>query len=373
MEKRDYYEVLGLSQNASDSDIRKAYRRLAMKYHPDRNVDNSAEAEEKFKEVREAYDVLKDSQTRASYDQFGFAGVDGSSSFGAGVDGFSDFFGDVFSDFFGGGRRSRRPQTGSDLRFSMELDLEESASGVEKKLQIPNLESCDTCDGSGAKPGTKPTACPTCNGHGQVRTQQLGFTLQQTCPQCHGSGEVISDPCTDCGGQGRVQTETLISVQIPAGIDDGNQVRIAGKGQAGPRGVPPGDLYVQVRLREHSIFVRDGDNLYIEMPVSFKTAALGGELEIPTLQGRAKLNVPPETQTGKRVRLRGKGIKNVRTHQPGDMICKLVVETPVALTLKQKSLLDEFDALVSKGGARHNPHKTNWARKIKSFWDKLAA
>lgn len=373
MEKRDYYEVLGIDRSASDSDIRSAYRRLAMKYHPDRNNDDPNGAEERFKEVQEAYDVLKDSQNRSNYDRFGFAGVDSNAHAHASAEGFSDFFGDIFSDFFGGARQSRRPRTGSDLKFTMDLNLEEAAFGVEKEIRIPTYEGCDPCEGTGARAGTSASTCPTCHGRGQVRTQQLGFTLQQTCPQCHGRGEVITDPCPNCNGQGRVHTTRNISVKIPAGIDDGNQVRLSGQGEAGPQGVPPGDLYVQVNLLRHSIFARDGDDLHCEMPISFKTAALGGTLEVPTLEGRAKLKVPPETQTGKRMRLRGKGIANVRSGQPGDLICQLVIETPVSLTPKQKGLLDEFEELVAKGGSRHCPHSSRWTRKIKSFWDKLAA
>ncbi len=372
MSKRDYYEVLGIQKGAPEADIKKAYRRLAMKYHPDRNPDD-ASAESRFKEAKEAYEVLSNSEMRSRYDQFGFAGVEQGSAGFQGAEGFGDIFGDIFSDIFGSGRRSRQQARGADLQYNLDLDLEDAAHGLDREIKVPTMVGCDDCGGNGSRRGTSPSTCGTCGGHGQVQMRQMGFTLQQTCPQCHGRGSIITDPCRACSGHGRVKETNRISVKIPAGIDDGDQVRVAGKGEAGPNGVAPGDLYVRIRLREHSIFARDGDHLYCEMPVSFAIAALGGSLEVPTLEGRAKITVQPETQTGKTMRLRGKGVKNVRTRAIGDLYCRLIVETPVGLTSQQKQLLSEFDNLLDAGGAKHNPRANNWTRKIKSFWDKLAA
>ena len=374
MAKRDYYEVLGVQRDAGDDEIKRAYRRLAMKYHPDRNQEDTA-AEARFKEAKEAYKVLGDSETRARYDRFGHEGLEGmaGAGFSGGAEGFGDIFGDIFSDIFGSSRRSSRQAQGASLRYTLDLDLEEAVRGVEKEIRVPRLVGCDECSGSGARRGSVPIACGTCGGHGQVRIQQLGFSLQQTCPKCHGKGTIVTDPCNKCDGHGRVQETTRLSVKVPAGIDDGDQVRLAGKGEAGSGGVAPGDLFVQIRLRQHSIFEREGDNIYCEIPISFATAALGGTVGIPTLDGRANLKVQAETQTGKIMRLRGKGIQNVRTREEGDLFCKLIVETPVGLTGKQKSLLGEFDELVAKGGARHMPSVSNWAQRIRTFWDKLAA
>ncbi len=377
MSKRDYYEVLGIQKNASESDIKQAYRRLAMKYHPDRNQDNLEEAEAKFKEAKEACEVLMDTDARARYDRFGHDGLEGfaASGFsGAGGAGFGDIFGDLFSDIFGGGRQSSRQAQGANLKYALDIDLEDAVHGVETEINVPRMVGCDGCDGTGARRGSRPGTCGTCGGHGQVRMQQLGFTLQQTCPACHGQGTVITDPCPKCDGQGRMHETTRLAIQIPAGIDHGNQIRIAGKGEAGRAGVAPGDLYVQIRIRPHSIFQRDGNDIYCEVPISIGTATLGGTVEVPTLDGRANLKVRPETQSGKVVRLRGKGIRNVRAaSEIGNLFCKLVVETPVGLTGKQKALLKEFDELIEKGGARHSPNQNNWTQRIKSFWDRLAA
>lgn len=375
MSKRDYYETLGVAKGASESDIKQAYRRLAMKYHPDRN-QNDAEAESRFKEAKEAYDILGNPEKRSRYDRFGFAGVENSNSGFHTTEDLNDIFGGIFSDFsdiFGSGRRSSRPAQGSHLRYSMELELEEAVNGVEKEIRVPTKVVCESCSGSGAKKGTSPQTCSTCNGRGQVQMQQLGFSLRQTCPQCHGAGTIITDPCHDCNGHGFVQKSVFLSVQVPPGIDHGDQVRIAGKGEAGPNGAPPGDLYVQISLRRHSIFERDGDDLYCKMPISITTATLGGTLELPTLDGRAKIKIQPETQTGKVMRLRGKGVRNVRSRAVGDLYCKLVIETPVSLTAKQKALLKELDDSLEQGGARHNPRLSNWSRRIKLFWDKYAA
>ncbi len=372
MAKRDYYEVLGVSKNASEADLKKAYRRLAMKHHPDRNQDNPSQAEARFKEAKEAYDVLSDSNLRARYDQFGHDGIEGMPGGFASEAGFEDIFDGIFSDIFGSRRRARQAQA-SNLRISLTLDLEEAVNGAERQVSVPRMVVCKTCDGNGAKPGTRPTRCSHCGGSGQVRMQQLGFTLSQTCPSCRGTGSVVRDPCGDCNGQGRVQETTKLSVQIPAGIDDGNQIRLSGKGEEGPQGMQPGDLFVEIRIRKHSIFTRDGDDLYCEVPVSFAVAALGGTEEIPTLDGRANLKIRPETQTGKMMRLRGKGVRNVRSGEPGDLFCRLIVETPVNLDSRQRELLAEFDTLVKRGGETHTPGVFSWTRRIKSFWEKLAA
>jgi molecular chaperone DnaJ len=381
MAKRDYYEVLGVSKNASEADLKKAYRRAAQKYHPDRNPDNK-EAEEKFKECKEAWEVLSDSQKRAAYDQFGHAGVDPSMGGGYGPAGagagasFSDIFGDVFGDIFGGARGGagggQRVYRGSDLRYNLELSLEDAVAGTTVKIRVPTLVVCDSCGGSGAKKGSSPTTCTTCGGHGQVRMQQGFFSLQQTCPRCHGQGTIITDPCQSCHGKGRIQERKTLSVKVPAGVDTGDRIRLAGEGEAGEAGGPPGDLYVQVHVREHPIFHREENHLYCEVPISFVTAALGGELEVPTLDGRVNLKIPPETQTGRMFRMRGKGVKPVRGGPTGDLICKVAVETPVKLNRRQKELLKEFAAEVEEGGGRHSPQHTSWLDGVKKFFDDLA-
>jgi len=378
MSKRDYYEVLGASRNASEAELKKAYRRAAQKYHPDRNPDNR-EAEEKFKECKEAYEVLTDSRKRAAYDQFGHAGVDpsmgggGYGPAGAGA-GFSDIFGDVFGDIFGGargGRGGQRVYRGSDLRYNLELSLEDAVAGTEVKIRVPTLVSCEVCGGSGAKKGSEPKTCTTCNGHGQVRMQQGFFSLQQTCPHCHGSGTVISDPCSTCHGKGRVQERKTLSVKVPAGVDTGDRIRLAGEGEAGENGGPPGDLYVQVQVKPHPIFRRDENNLYSDVPIGFVTAALGGELEVPTLNGRVTLKIPPETQTGRMFRMRSKGVKPVRGGPVGDLICRVNVETPVNLTRRQKELLQEFSGEMDQSGSHHNPQASSWLDGVKKFFDGL--
>lgn len=372
MSKRDYYEVLGVNKNASDAELKKAYRRLAMKYHPDRNPDD-AEAEAKFKEAKEAYEVLQDANKRARYDQYGHAGVDPSmGGAGAGAGGFGDIFEDVFGDIFGGGggrRSGNRAYRGSDLQYNLELSLEEAVFGTEQDIRIPTAEKCDTCNGSGAKKGTTPQTCGTCNGQGQVRMQQGFFSVQQTCPECHGRGSVIKDPCPDCRGQGRVERQKTLSVKIPMGVDTGDRIRLTGEGEAGLNGGPAGDLYVQVHVKSHDLFERDGDNLYCQVPIGFTTAALGGELEVPTLEGNVTLKIPAETQTGKKFRLRGKGVKSVRSASMGDLICSVVVETPVNLTKEQKELLEALDKTMDEGGKRHSPREHSWVDKAKSFVD----
>ncbi len=372
MSKRDYYEVLGVNRDASADEIKKAYRKLAMKHHPDRNPDNKA-AEEKFKELSEAYEVLSDADKKAAYDRYGHAGVD--PSMGArggqqGFDGFADAFSDIFGDIFGGRAGGGRSNVyrGADLRYNLEISLEEAARGSEKTIRIPTVEECGTCHGTGAKPGTQPQTCTTCNGAGQVRVQQGFFSIQQTCPKCHGTGRVIPDPCTTCRGAGRVKGHKTLEVKIPAGIDEGMRLRHAGHGEPGVNGGPSGDLYVEIHIRQHPVFQRDGDDLHCEMPISFTTAALGGEIEIPTLDGMARLKIPPETQSGRAFRLRGKGIRNVRSHAQGDLMCHVVVETPVRLTERQKELLREFEEVSSGDVDRHNPKAKSWMDKVKDFF-----
>jgi molecular chaperone DnaJ len=376
MAKRDYYEVLGINRDAADDEIKKAYRKLAMKFHPDRNPDNP-KAEEQFKEAKEAYEILSDKQKRGAYDQFGHAGVDpsagGAGMGGAGMGGFADAFSDIFGDIFGGGRAGggggrSNVYRGADLRYNLEVSLEDAARGSETRIRIPTMAECESCHGSGAKKGTEPKTCPTCGGHGQVRMQQGFFSIQQTCPKCHGTGRYVADPCASCHGAGRVKQHKTLSVKIPSGIDEGDRIRLSGEGEPGVNGGPPGDLYVQIHLKAHAVFQRDHDDLHCEMPVSFTTAALGGEIEIPTLDGVAKLKVPAETQTGKVFRLRGKGIKGVRSIGHGDLLCHVVVETPVSLTDRQKELLKEFDEISRGNSARHNPKAQGWMDRVKDFF-----
>jgi len=373
MAKRDYYEVLGVAKNASEAELKKAFKRLAMKHHPDRNPDDQS-AEEKFKEAKEAYDVLSDSQKRAAYDQFGHAGVEGGAGgfggFGAGGASFSDIFGDVFGDIFGGGRGGGpRVRRGADLRYNLELSLEEAVHGTTVKIRVPSTKECSDCGGSGARKGTSPVKCGTCDGIGQVRMQQGFFSLQQTCPNCRGTGEIIKDPCPNCHGQGRVQEQKTLSVKVPPGVDNGDRIRLSGEGEAGDKGAPPGDLYVQIAVKPHAIFERDESDLYCEVPISFVTATLGGELEVPTLEGRVKLKIPAETQSGKLFRLRGKGVKSVRGGPAGDLICRVAVETPVNLSNKQKELLREFEAALT--GDKHRPKESSWLDGVKKFFDDL--
>jgi molecular chaperone DnaJ len=377
MSKRDLYEIIGVAKEASQDDIKKAYRKLAMKHHPDRNPDDKS-AEEKFKEVQMAYDILSDEEKRAAYDRYGYAafeqGGGGPGGFGAGAGGasFSDIFGDVFGDIFGGGGGGRGrggPQRGADLRYTLEISLEDAVKGTKVQIKVPKLETCGTCEGSGAKKGSSPVSCTTCKGQGQVRIQQGFFTLQQTCPACRGAGKTIKDPCPDCRGQGRVQKSKTLSVTIPAGVDSGDRIRLAGEGEAGPMGGPNGDLYVQVSVSAHEFFDRDGNDLHCEVPISFVDASLGGELEVPTMDGRVKLKIPPETQTGKSFRVRGKGVPNVRGGGQGDLICRVVVETPVNLNGKQKELLKAFQD--SLKGKDNSPRRENWFDSVKKFFNDL--
>lgn len=372
MSKRDYYEVLSVSRNASEADLKKAYRRLAMKHHPDRNPGDM-ESEAQFKEAKEAYEVLADARKRAAYDQFGHAGVESAAGMGGGGGaGFRDIFDEMFGDIFGsGGRGGSRVYRGADLRYDLELSLEEAVAGTTASIRIPTAETCDACGGSGAKKGSSPVTCTTCHGAGQVRLQQGFFSVQQTCPTCRGRGTIIDDPCTTCRGAGRVRSEKTLSVKVPAGVDTGDRIRLAGEGEPGENGGPPGDLYVQINIRPHPIFSREKNNLYCEVPISFSTAALGGELEVPTLDGRVVLKIPAETQSGKLFRIRGRGVRSVRGGYEGDLICRAIVETPVNLNKKQKALLKDFEETMTHGGDRHSPRASSWLDGVKKFFDDM--
>jgi molecular chaperone DnaJ len=377
--KKDYYDTLGVPKNASDEDIKKAYRKLAMKHHPDRNQgDSSKAAEEKFKEAKEAYEMLSDAQKRAAYDQYGHAGVDPNRGGGPGAEGFGGFaeaFGDIFGDVFGGqqggrgGQRGgRQVYRGGDLSYAMEVTLEEAATGKDAQIRIPSWDDCNICHGSGAKPGTKVVTCTTCHGHGVVQMRQGFFSVQQTCPQCKGTGKLIPEPCVSCHGVGKTKTNKTLEVKIPAGIDDGMRIRSTGNGEPGTNGGPPGDLYIEIRLKKHDIFERDGDDLHCVVPISMAAAALGGEIEVPTLAGKAAIDIPEGTQTSKQFRLRGKGIKGVRSSYPGDLYCHITVETPVKLTEHQRKLFKELEESLKKGGAKHSPSGDSWTDKLKSFF-----
>ena len=375
MSKRDYYEVLGCGKDASEADIKKAYRRLAMKHHPDRNPDDT-DAETKFKEAKDAYEVLSNKDKRAAYDQFGHAGVDASQAGGGfgGADAFSDIFGDVFGDIFGGGRRTRSQVfRGADLRYELELTLEQAVAGESINIDVPTQVECERCDGVGAEPGTKPTPCSTCGGAGQVRVQQGFFSIQQTCPACKGVGTTVQDPCSECAGRGRVRKVKTLAVKVPAGVDSGDRIRLAGEGEAGRNGGPPGDLYVDIMVKAHPIFERDGQNLRCEVPIGFAAAALGSSVEVPTLDGQVMLKIPPETQSGRVFRLRGKGVTSVRATGTGDLFCRVQVETPVKLTDEQKALLEQFDEAVNAGGDRHSPRSRTWLDSVKAFFEKMGA
>ena len=371
MAKRDLYEVLGVGKNASDEEIKKAYRKLAMKHHPDRNPDSKT-AEDQFKEAKAAYEVLSDSAKREAYDRFGHAGIDpsaGPGPGGQGFGGFADAFGDIFGDIFGGARGGggrSNVYRGADLRYAMEVTLEQAAHGYQTEIRVPSWDSCSACHGSGAKPGTQPKVCQSCGGQGSVRVQQGFFSIQQTCPTCHGTGKVISDPCVSCDGVGRVKRTKTLEVKIPAGIDTGMRIRSTGNGEPGLNGGPPGDLYVEIRVREHGVFTREGDDLHCEVPISITSAALGGKTQVPTLSGRAEIDLPEGTQSGKTFRLRGKGIKGLRSSYPGDLYVHVVIETPVRLNDRQKQLLRELDASLSD--PRHSPHTKSWTDRVKDFF-----
>ncbi len=380
MAKKDYYETLGVPRNAGDEDIKKAYRKLAMKYHPDRNQGDAAKtAEEKFKEVKEAYEVLSDSGKRGAYDQYGHAGVDpnmrGPGQGGEGFGGFAEAFGDIFGDVFGGGRRGgggggggRQVFRGNDISYAMEVSLEEAAAGKDAQIRIPSWDDCRTCSGTGAKPGTKVATCTTCHGNGVVQMRQGFFSVQQTCPQCRGSGKLIPEPCVACHGVGKIKAHKTLEVKIPAGIDSGMRIRSSGNGEPGTNGGPAGDLYIEIRTKKHDIFERDGDDLHCVVPISFPRAALGGEIEVPTLTGKAAIDIPEGTQAGKQFRLRGKGIKGIRSSYPGDLYCHIAIETPVKLTEHQRKLLKDFEDSLKKGGAKHTPTEEGWTDKLKGFF-----
>ncbi|MGL4233885.1 MAG: molecular chaperone DnaJ [Casimicrobium sp.] len=376
MAKKDYYKVLGVERGASEDDIKKSYRKLAMKYHPDRNPGDKA-AEENFKEAKEAYEILSDPQKKAAYDQYGHAGVDPQSGMG-GAGGFAggnfgDAFGDIFGEIFGGGRGGRQqradsPYRGSDLRYNLEITLEEAARGTTTKLRIPTTEQCEVCHGTGSEPGHDPETCPTCKGAGVVRMSQGFFSVQQTCPQCRGTGKIIKHPCKSCHGVGVKKTAKTLEVKIPAGVDTDDRVRLSGEGEAGTNGGPPGDLYVVVQIKPHTVFQRDGADLHCEMPISFSSAALGGELEIPTLDGKAMLKIPSETQSGQVFRLKNKGIRPVRGSVTGDLYCHVQVETPVNLTSRQKELLKEFEEIRIKNATKQSPKEAGFFDKVASFF-----
>ena len=376
MAKRDYYEILGVAKNATEEELKKSYRKMAMKHHPDRNP-GSKEAEDKFKEAKEAYEMLTDPKKREAYDRFGHAGVDPNAAGGfggagaAGFGGFADVFGDIFGDIFGngaGGRAGGRSNVyrGADLRYGMEVTLEQAAHGYTTEIRVPSWENCEVCHGTGAKPGTKPKTCHTCAGQGSVRVQQGFFSIQQTCPTCHGTGKVIPDPCATCEGVGRAKKNKTLEVKIPAGIDDGMRIRSAGNGEPGINGGPPGDLYVEIHVKKHAVFEREGDDLHCEIPISLTIAALGGKVQVPTLQGRAEVDLPEGTQSGKTFRLRGKGVKGIRSSYPGDLYARVFVETPVRLTERQKQLLRELD--VTLKDPKHSPQSRSWMDKVKEFF-----
>ena len=381
MAKRDYYDVLGVPKNATDEDIKKAYRKLAMKHHPDRNQgDDAKKSEEKFKEAKEAYEMLSEPQKRAAYDQYGHAGVDpnlgagrgpGAEGFGGFAEAFGDIFGDIFGGAAGGARRGPGGQQvfrGNDLSYAMEITLEEAAQGKETQIRIPSWEACETCHGSGAKAGTNAKVCGTCNGAGTVHMRQGFFSIQQTCPHCHGSGKIIPEPCTTCSGQGKIKKNKVLEVKIPAGINEGMRIRSSGNGEPGANGGPAGDLYIEIRIKQHDIFERDGDDLHCTVPVGLTTAALGGGIEVPTIGGKAEIDLPEGTQHGKTFRLRGKGIKGVRSSYPGDLYCHVSVETPIKLTEHQRKLLKELDESFRKSGDRHSPNSKTWSDRVKDLF-----
>ncbi len=379
MAKRDYYDVLGVPRNATEEDIKKAYRKLAMKHHPDRNQGpGAAAAEEKFKEAKEAYEMLSDNNKRGAYNQFGHAGVDpnmggrgaGPEGFGGFAEAFGDIFGDIFGGAAGGQRRGASEQVyrGNDLSFSMEITLEEAASGKEAQIRVPSWENCEACSGTGAKPGTSPKTCPTCNGAGNVHMRQGFFSIQQTCPHCRGTGKIIPEPCVACHGSGKVKRQKTLEVKIPAGIGEGMRIRSAGNGEPGTNGGPAGDLYIEIRIKQHDIFERDSDDLHCTIPVSITLAALGGAIEVPTLDGKAEIELPEGTQHGKTFRLRGKGIKGLRAAYPGDLYCHVTVETPIKLTEHQRKLMAELDESFRRAGNRHSPNAKSWTDKVKDLF-----
>ncbi|PNS08079.1 molecular chaperone DnaJ [Solilutibacter silvestris] len=375
MSKHDYYETLGVARTADDDTLKKAYRRCAMKHHPDRNPGN-AEALAQFKECKEAYEVLSDPQRRRAYDQYGHAafehGMGGNGGGGPQYHDVGDIFGDIFGNIFGGGAQ-RGPRRGADIGYAMELDLEDAVNGVEQRITLPMLDECAQCHGSGSTDGKLET-CGSCKGHGQIRMQRGIFSMQQVCPECQGRGQVIVDPCPACHGNGRVHSERTLDIKVPAGVDNGDRIRLAGEGEAGPAGAPPGDLYVEIHVRPHAIFQRDGDDLHCEVPIRITQAALGDTVRVPTLKGDTEIRIPAETQSGKVFRLRGKGVKSVRSRSEGDLYCKAVVETPVNLTTEQRKLLEQFEAtFVGEGARKHSPKHSTFVDGVKGFWDRMVS
>ena len=376
MSKRDYYEVLGLSKGASATEIKKGYRNKAKELHPDRNTSDPS-AESKFKEANEAYDVLKDPERKAAYDRFGHAAFEGGMGGGGGQrqgdfsSAFSDVFDDLFGDFMGGGQRGggrSRASRGSDLRYNLEISLEDAYSGLQKSINVPTSVQCSPCNGSGAAGGSEPSTCPTCSGMGKVRASQGFFTVERTCPSCSGMGQVISNPCSSCGGQGRSNKDRSLSVNVPAGVETGTRIRLSNEGEAGLRGGPAGDLYIFIEVREHKIFQRDGNSLFCRIPVSMSGAALGGDIEVPTMDGgRSRVKIPAGSQSGRQMRLRGKGMPAIKSAQKGDMFIEIAWETPVNLTSKQRDLLREFEALSED----NNPESKSFFSSVKSFWDTM--
>lgn len=374
MSKRDYYEVLGVSRTVSEAELKVAYRRAAAKHHPDRNHGNEKQAEVAFKECKEAYEVLSDAQKRRAYDQHGHAAFEhGMGGDGPGFHGdVGDIFGDIFGNIFGGGMGGQqRARRGADIGYRLDLELEEAVAGIQKKIELPTLAECDDCAGSGSEDGKLDT-CGQCGGRGQVVMQRGPFRMQQPCPACMGRGQTIANPCKTCHGNGRVQEDKVLEVSIPAGVDNGDRIRLAGEGEAGPAGSPPGDLYVEVRVRPHEIFTREGDDLHCEVPIRISQAALGDSVRVPTLNGEAEIRVPAETQSGKVFRLRGKGVKSVRSHSEGDLYCTAVVETPINLTAEQRSLLEQFEAtFVGEGARKHSPKSATFMDGVKGIWDRM--
>ena len=368
--KRCYYEVLGVARTANDEELKKAFRRLAMKNHPDR-CPGDPEAQERFKEAKEAYEILGDPQRRALYDQYGHAAFENGTGRrgGAPFGDVGDIFGDIFSDIFGGGRRAAR---GSDLRYVLELDLEEAVAGVDKKIHVPTLVNCHHCNGTGSEDG-KLSTCSTCRGHGRVRMQNGIFSIQQACPHCGGAGRMVVTPCKHCHGEGRLENERGLEVKVPPGVDEGDRIRLTGQGEAGPSGSTPGDLYVEIHVRPHPIFKREGDNLHCEVPIRFAQAALGATIEVPILDGATSITIPPETQTGQEFRLRGQGVKSVRSRQPGDLFCTVVVETPVRLDKRQREFLEQFEATFADAeeAKKHSPRNSGFVEGVKQFWAKM--
>lgn len=375
MSKRDYYEVLGVARNASEDELKKAYRRLAMKHHPDRNPDDAG-AEAAFKEAKEAYEMLSDASKRRAYDAHGHAAFEHGTGGGGGGQSqadINDIFGDIFGNIFGGGGGARGPRRGADIGYVIELDLEDAVAGVDKRIEVPTMVGCGPCKGSGSEDG-KVETCTTCQGRGQVRFQRGIFSMQQPCPTCGGRGQKLSNPCKSCHGAGRVEEEKVLSVKIPAGVDNGDRIRLSGEGEAGPAGAQAGDLYVEIRVRDHAIFQRDGDDLHCEVPIRFSQAALGDTIRVPTLGGEAEIRVPTETQTGKVFRLREKGVKSVRSRSTGDLYCRVVVETPVNLTPQQRDLLKQFEeTFVGEGARRHSPRSSTFIDGVKSFWERMTS